>query len=431
MQITAQDKGLGKALTTRAIEAMKPGSKELADSGENRGLRVSCGAKGIKTFIYRYRSPLTNKLVQISIGHYPTVSLAEARLKCAELKLMRANGRCPASDQRERKAEEQKVQQDLQNQTSAFTVKDVVELYLTQHIEDRKVNGKIIAGVRKPKGQSETRRTLYGDAVRVLGDMPAVAVTRKDITNMVMAIIERGAKVQAGNVLRELSAAYEYAIGLEKLPDTFANPALLAKAGLRQAKVKLTSERGKRVLSEVELRKLLQWLPASAYSTTQKNVLRFTLWTGCRTGEVCAAAWKDIDLDKKTWHLRDTKTGVERHVQLSTQAVEFLKMLKLTTGEYLFPSLKGKKPLQQKQLTEQAWRLRTDGRMLDIEPWTPHDLRRTVRTGLSRLGCPNEVAEAILGHSRSGIEGTYDLHKYEKECAHWLQVWADHLNALV
>ncbi len=123
-----------------------------------------------------------------------------------------------------------------------------MELYLTQHIEDRTVNGKIISGVRKPKGQSETRRTLYGDAVKVLGDMPAVNVTRKDITNMVMAIIERGAKVQAGNVLRELLAAYEYAIGVEKLPDTFANPALLAKAGLRQAKVKLTSERGKRVL---------------------------------------------------------------------------------------------------------------------------------------------------------------------------------------
>lgn len=431
MQITAQDKGLGKALTSRAIEAMKPGSKELADSGENRGLRVSCGAKGIKTFIYRYRSPLTNKLVQISIGHYPTVSLAEARLKCAELKLMRANGRCPAAEQRERKVEEQKVQQDLQNQPSAFTVKDVVELYLTQHIEDRKVNGKSISGARNPKGQSETRRTLYGDAVRVLGDMPAVAVTRKDITNMVMAIIERGAKVQAGNVLRELSAAYEYAIGLEKLPDTFANPALLAKAGLRQAKVKLTSERGKRVLSEAELKRLLQWLPGSAYSTTQKNILRFTLWTGCRTGEVCAAEWKYIDLDKKTWHLRDTKTGVERYVQLSTQAVEFLKVLKMTTGDYLFPSIKGKKPLQQKQLTEQAWRMRTDGRMLDIEPWTPHDLRRTVRTGLSRLGCPNEVAEAILGHSRSGIEGTYDLHKYEKECAHWLQVWGNYLESLI
>ncbi|HMU66612.1 MAG TPA: tyrosine-type recombinase/integrase [Cellvibrionaceae bacterium] len=424
MPIAPQDDKPTKALTSRAIEAMKPASKELADSGENRGLRVTCGAKGIKTFVYRYRSPLTRKLVQISIGHYPTVSLAEARLKCSELKLIRANGRCPATEQRERAAVEAKINQE-KNLSATFTVRDMVELYLTQHIEDRKVDGRVIPGARKSKGQSETRRTLYGDAVRVLGDHPAANITRKDITSMVMAIIERGANVQAGSVLRELSAAYEYAIGLEKLPDTFANPALLAKAGLRQAKIKLTSERGKRVLSEAELKKLLQWLPGSAYTTTQKNILRFTLWTGCRTGEVCAAEWRDIDLDKKTWHLRDTKTGVERYVQLSHQAVEFLKVLSLTTGDYLFPSIKGKKPLQQKQLTEQAWRLRTDGRMLDIEPWTPHDLRRTVRTGLSRLGCPNEIAEAILGHSRSGIEGTYDLHKYEKECAHWLQVWAD------
>jgi hypothetical protein len=163
-----------------------------------------------------------------------------------------------ATEQRERKAKEQKVQQDLQNQPSAHTVKDAGELYLTKHSEYRKASGKIISGARKLKGQSETRRTLYGDAVKVLGDMPAVNVTRKDITSMVMAIIERGAKVQAGNVLRKLSAAYEYAIGLEKLPDIFSNPALLAKTGLRQAKVKLTCERGKRVLSEAELKKLLQ-----------------------------------------------------------------------------------------------------------------------------------------------------------------------------
>ena len=38
---------------------------------------------------------------------------------------------------------------------------------------------------------------------------------------------------------------------------------------------------------------------------------------------------------------------------------------------------------------------------------------RTVRTGLSRLGCPSDVAEAILGHSKKGIEGTYNLHGYE------------------
>ena len=96
-----------------------------------------------------------------------------------------------------------------------------------------------------------------------------------------------------------------------------------------------------------------------------------------------------------------------------------------------------------KSLSEAKWRLKNPDKVTnqkftpeqiwlkDIEDWSPHDLRRTVRTGLSRLGCPSEVAEAVLGHSRKGIEGTYDLHKYENECAVWLQRWADHLDGLM
>jgi hypothetical protein len=117
--------------------------------------------------------------------------------------------------------------------------------------------------------------------------MPANAVTRKAVVDMIMAIVQRGANVQAGNVLRELSAAYEFAIGLGYFSDEFANPAILAKASLRQAKVKLTHQRGKRVLSDTELATLLKWLPGADYTATQKNVLRFTLWSSLpsRPGE--------------------------------------------------------------------------------------------------------------------------------------------------
>lgn len=69
--------------------------------------------------------------------------------------------------------------------------------------------------------------------------------------------------------------------------------------------------------------------------------------------------------------------------------------------------------------------------MLDIPHWTPHDLRRTVRTGLSRLQCPNEVAEAVLGHACGGVAGIYNLYKYDAECRKWLQVWADYLDSLL
>jgi hypothetical protein len=68
-----------------------------------------------------------------------------------------------------------------------------------------------------------------------------------------MRIVDQGSNVQAGNVLREFTAAYEYSIGIEKFSDKFANPALLAKNSHRQAKIRFTSKKGQRVLSDNEL----------------------------------------------------------------------------------------------------------------------------------------------------------------------------------
>lgn len=432
---------------------MKPGDQDKPDTGESAGLRVSCGKGGAKTFFYRYKSPETGKLTQIKIGRYPDISLSEARVALAGLKVLRKSGICPKAQQLrdKRVAQEVRESQIKEQEVTQFSVEHLIESYLTEFIEDRWVidergleQRKLIVGARKPKGQAETRRTLHGDAVKMLGHLPAASITRRQVTDLINGIVNRGANVQAGNVLRELSAAYEYSIGLGRFPEEFANPALLAKAGFKQAKVRLTSKRGSRVLSDKELAQVLRWLPGSGYSVTQKNVLRFTLWTGCRTGEVCGAEWRDVDIAEGTWHLRDSKNGAERYIQLSEQASSFLSNLQLSTETYVFPSTKSKLPIQQKSLTETKWHLKNAEKLKDrrkfkaqqvwlesIDDWSPHDLRRSVRTGLSRLGCPNEVAEAILGHSRKGIEGTYDLHKYESECKIWLQRWADHLDALI
>lgn len=423
-------KQAGKPLSLKAIETMKPTDKNKADTGENRGLRVACGSTGIKTFFYRYTSPVTNKLSQVKIGSFPQTTLAMARMRLQELKQIRNAGRCPATELKEEK--QKRLEECQKPKAAVLTVHGLVELYLTEQIEDRKsADGKIIPGARKKKGQMEVRRTLQNDAVAKLGKRVAAEVTRKDIIDLINGVIERGAKVQAGNLLRELSSAYEFAIGLGRFDDSFANPALLAKSSLRQTNIKLTCERGTRILSEKELSKFLHWLPGSAFTPTIKNVLRLTLWTGCRTGEVCNMAWNDVDLDTGTIHLKETKTGVERYVQLSTQAIDFLKVLRLTSDKYLFPSQATKLAIQQKYLTENAWRLREAAQMLDIPHWTPHDLRRTVRTGLSRLQCPDEVAEAVLGHTRGGVEGVYNLYKYDAECKKWLQVWANYLDSLL
>jgi len=450
--LSSEESEKSRMLGSLTLKKLKPGDPILIDNGENSGLRVKCSSMGLKTFSYRYVSPVTDKLTQIKIGNYPNLSLSEARVELARLKNLRKSGLCPKAERLRHLEQVNQQRLELQQaaQKKSFTVESLVETYLRGFIEDRYIpdkkdpnKQKKVSGARKPKGQAETRRTLYGDAVRVLGLKSANKVTRKDVVDMVMEVVNRGAKVQAGNVVRELSSAYEYAIGLGHFDDEFANPALLAKASLKQTKVKLTSAKGKRVLTDPELRAVLEWLPGSGFSVTQKSIIRFTLWTGCRTGEVCDAQWRDIDLEKATWHIRNPKNEADRHVQLPTQSLEFLKQLKLTTETYLFPSMRTGKPIQQKSLSETKWQLKNADNLTNrrkfseaqrwltsIEDWSPHDLRRTVRTGLSRLGCPRDVAEAVLGHSAKGIEGTYNLHAYEKECKLWLQKWADHVDNL-
>lgn len=436
------------ALSARAIDKMKVGDADKADVGEYSGLRVVCGKTGVKSFVYRYRSPIDNSLKKITLGAYPTMSLAEARIEIQRLKLLRKTGICPATQLKQTKQLEKAKKEQAVHLRNDLTVKDIIELYLTNVIEDRIITDprtgtkKSIKGSRNTKGQEETRRTLYVDAIPVLGEKYAIEVTRKNVIEMARGIIDRGAQVQAGRVLSELSAAFEYAIGLDYFPDHFANPALLAKVSLKQTRIKLTSNKRTRVLTDVELARVLEWLPQSGFSTHHKHILRITLWTGCRTGEVCAAEWKDFDLDKATWHLKGTKNATDRYVQLSSQCVEFLKSLPDVGSPYLFTSYRTGKPIAQKTITEAKWLLKGVERAkrhsfrpeqlwpIDLEDWNPHDLRRTVRTGLSRLGCPSEVAEAVLGHSKKGIEGTYNLHTYERECAAWLQKWADHLDGL-
>ena len=134
--------------------------------------------------------------------------------------MLRQEERCPAAEGKAAKAK--LIEESNKAIIPEIIVERLVELYLTQSIEDRKIaDGKIVAGARKKKGQSEVRRTLYGGAVKHLGTRIAKEITRKDVIDLVKSIVARGANVQAGNVLRELSLAYEFAIdfgGLMILP---------------------------------------------------------------------------------------------------------------------------------------------------------------------------------------------------------------------
>jgi len=63
--------------------------------------------------------------------------------------------------------------------------------------------------------------------------------------------------------------------------------------------------------------------------------------------------------------------------------------------------------------------------------WVLHDLRRTMRTGLGRLGVAPHIAERVVNHINGGVEAIYDRHKYQDEVAAALAQWAEHVTDIV
>ena len=63
--------------------------------------------------------------------------------------------------------------------------------------------------------------------------------------------------------------------------------------------------------------------------------------------------------------------------------------------------------------------------MSGVVGWRLHDLRRTVATGLARLGTPPHVVSEILGHAPTGITtAVYDRYSYQREMRDALERWA-------
>lgn len=405
-----------RPLTALAVSRMKPGD-ERADTGENRGLRVT-RTQGDHRYWYRFADPATGKQKALHVGYGSQMSLAEARVAFAGLKAQRRAGHVPELPEHLRKP----VYLPPPDEPAAevYTVATLVEDYLAA-VEKR----------RSPKAAAEARRVLSRCVVDHVGATPASELTVEQCLDLAHRELDAGHEAQCGVMLRELSAAVESAMVRRRVRLDHVDPAAMARRLLTRGGARLTSKRRKRFLTDPELESLLEWLPRSGFSPNQRVALRLTLETGCRTGEAIAAQWSHVDLERGTWSLPRTKLDAPRVIRLPSQTLRWLRALaEFASGKWLCPSPKTGSHIEQKTLTETMWRMRRDNELPALDAWTPHDLRRTVRTALARLGCPRPVAEAILGHSANGIVGVYDQHSYEAEAGDWLQRWNDHLDPL-
>ena len=163
-------------------------------------------------------------------------------------------------------------------------------------------------------------------------------------------------------------------------------------------------------------------------------IQQLLLLLGQRRSEVAEMRWPEVDFDKREWTIPASRSKSNRKhiVPLPDAALDILENLpRFTEGGCIFTTSGGLRPVSGFSRAK----LRTDEMLLKqdtaIEGWRVHDLRRTCRTGMARLGVPEIVSERVLNHLPQGLEKIYNLHEYLPEKAEALARWAQEVANIV
>jgi integrase len=160
-------------------------------------------------------------------------------------------------------------------------------------------------------------------------------------------------------------------------------------------------------------------------------VVRLLLMLGCRREEIGGLRWSEINLETGLLCIlgERTKNHRELRLPLPPAAIAILRSARRRDGsDFVFG----------KRCGFNGWsaaKRELDTRIAKaaekpLAPWRLHDARRTMRSGLGKLGVMPHVAEIAIGHSRKGIEAVYDRHRYQAEVGAALQLWGDHILAV-
>jgi len=409
----------------RKAKLLKPGEHIVVVGCS--GLRLKASTES-KAWLYRYESLVDGNMHQIKIGNWPAMPASTAVVQWQALKDRRDAGVDPAQEKRAKKREVA---------SSVYTVADIVADYIDGHL---RIN-------RKADGAKAVAARLHR-ATEALADMPAASVTRRVAFDLIASLADT--PVAAKSVRNELGGAWELALDAGRLSEDAPNwwrqimPGKLRSRGaMRGDEHKGTA---KRVLSESELVKLLQD-DFSLLSDVVQDVLTLYLWTATRGGEIVQMHASQITQEPDGWWWTLPKAiqknakrdkASDLRVPLVGRALAVVRRRLPPTG-YLFPStskqgypaqagIQSQVNFRQPYCVQRPDVTRT---RLSVTHWSPHDLRRTARTMLAGLGCPNDVAESILGHVQPGIQGVYNIHTYDKERRVWLQCLSDKLDTLV
>lgn len=379
----------------KAIKAKPERFIEWEPGGTGLGLRIS--PAGRKSFIYMYR--FQGRPRMMTLGPYPRIGLAKARLMAAESREKLIHDIDPGAEHTEKKKQER----------GAPTIKTLADEYLNLWAKPRK------------KSWQEDERIIYKDIIPTWGRVKAKNLKRRDILLLIDSIIDRGAPISANRTLAVIRRMLNFAVERGIID---ATPCVSVKAPGKE-------NRRDRILRESEIRQFWNRLEKSSMNKAIQYVLKFQLATGQRKGEVVTALWDEINDGWWTIPKEKSKNGHPHRVPIARLAKELLIQIKTFSGNspWLFPSPRRKGEHLTRASVDHALRLHLDS--LKIEGLTPHDLRRTTASMIAGLGIERIVLKKILNHVDRDITGVYDLHGYDREKRQALEAWSRKLESIL
>jgi integrase len=281
---------------------------------------------------------------------------------------------------------------------------------------------------------------LRRDAIPVLKGKSLKEITRADISGLMDRM--SGKPAARRNAFAALRRMFRWAV----------NRGDLDVSPLRDMDPPAAPLSRDRVLTDQEL--ALVWRASMELGYPFGPLVRLLILTGQRREEVAGVDWSELDREKALWTLpaHRAKNAVVNDVPLSPTVVALLDevaggnrrqagsaswprkgLVFSTTGRTRVSGFSAAKRRLDKLTLSLAHSGGTSETALALR-WRLHDLRRTLATGLQRLGVRFEVTEAVLNHvsgSRSGVAGVYQRHHWSNEKRAALDAWAEHLVALM
>ena len=389
-------------LTDPAIAALKPADKayEVFDARVG-GFSVQVYPTGKKTYFVNYN--LNEKRKRLRIGEPKLMKINEARTIAMQQKEKVREGIDPIQ-QRKQSARALREEQNKSITTFACLAEDFVQRHC-------------IGKGKEPnlKSWRDYKRSLVVYVIPSWGNRDIDSITRRDLTVLLDGIEDNNGPYQANRVLAVVRKMFNWLCVRGVIDQTPVAIGIARKEKPRE-----------RTLTDHEIVEFWEGCEKDAYPFGK--LFQLLLITGQRREEVSTMKWSQLDMDYKAngqtykiWRLPSHSTKMDREhlVPLSPLAVSLIESIpRFENCDLLFPSSAS----SERSVSGFS---RAKKRICTFETdWRLQDLRRTVRTNLSRLEVPYIICNKVLAHVDQSVEGHYDHHDYLSEKREALEKWA-------